>query len=368
VITTVPRARPRPPRCGRSRCRTAAAFLFGAAFLSPASAHAQTGEPVRLVYAAPAGCPTASDFRAQVEARTTRFLPAGASGAARSFAVWIASGAQGARGTLVIREIDGREATREVPGEDCGEVAAALALVVAVAIDADAQTAPIAPPPRPEPPAAPSIALLPMAPPPPPTDASPPRSMARARPPTSRFRLAGGSHVAVTGAVAPDPVVGLQLVADLTRFADQGLTPSVRLSFMRGQSGLTSTQVGRAKFTWLAGRLELCPGTWPGSALSLRAAGAVRFGASPCALLDAGSLRAEGSQTVDAATETRPWVAPGLLGRLQLALFDTLLVEAEVGGTFPLLGYRYYFGPATTVFTVPPAALMGGIGLGVRFP
>jgi hypothetical protein len=366
-MTTVPRARPCLPRRGHSRRGAAAALLFSATCLSAAPTRGQSGEPVRLEFTAPPGCPTASDFRAQVEARATRFQPAGAPFAARSFAVSIATDAQGARGTVVIREIDGREAIRVVPGEDCGEVTAALALVVAVAIDADARTEPVASPLRLEPPLPPSF-MSPLMRPPPLIAAGPSPDLSRGRAPAARFRLAGGTHLGVTGAVAPEAMAGLQLFADVTRFADQGFTPTLRLSFERGQSGLTTTAIGRAQFTWTAGRIEACPGTWPRAALSPSAAGPVRFGASPCALFDAGALTAEGSRTTDAATETRPWLAPGALGRLQLSLFDTLLLEAEIGVTFPLVEYRYYFGPTTTVFTVPRAAPLGGLGLGVRFP
>jgi hypothetical protein len=180
--------------------------------------------------------------------------------------------------------------------------------------------------------------------------------------------VAAGAHLIATGAAAPDPLVGLQILADITRFSDQPLAPTLRLSFLRGQSGLATTPDGDARFTWIAGRLEGCPGTWPRAILSPRAAGPVHVGVSPCALIDLGALTGEGSRTFDAARETRPWVAPGLLARVQLDLFRALLIEAEAGVTFPLLGYRYYFSPTTTVFTVPRAGLFGGLGVGVRFP
>jgi hypothetical protein len=364
-MSQAPHSRVKRATCARW---AAAALLVATSWFSPAAARAQIlGEPVHLSYAAPLGCPTEAEFHALVAARTTHLLRPGATGAARSFTITIDAAPGRARGALVIREASGREATREVPGEDCREVAEALALITAVAIDADARDPAAASPPVPlTPPSAPAIARS--EPPRPAFTAPTPGFSQPRRAAAPYWRLSVGTHLVVTGAVAPDPLFGLQLLADVTLFSDWALAPTFRLSFVRGRSALASTDDGYARFTWLAGRLEVCPSTWPRSAASPRAAGPVRVGISPCALLDLGALTGEGSNTLDAADETRPWVAPGLLGRLQLDLFRALLLEVEAGVTFPLLKYRYYFSPTTTVFTVPTAALFGGLGVGARFP
>ena len=143
----------------------AAGFASLVAFVAfPPRALAVEAEPrpVRIDYVAPASCPDAHDFEAQLRARSARIVVAG--DAKVTVRVRISPRAGQFSGDLALLDGAGSETTRHVDGL-CPDVVAALSLIAAVALDPLAFTAsyPLATalPPPPPPPA-------PVPPPPPP--------------------------------------------------------------------------------------------------------------------------------------------------------------------------------------------------------
>lgn len=353
--------------------RTRAPLVL-AALLVATNARADGTEPIRIQVSAPDGCPGADAFTAEVGARTARARVAAPGEAARSFTVTIVLAGKKAHGTLVIEDPQGAGGHREVSGESCAEVASALALVTALAIDPRASTAarvPIRPPPPPPPPPLPPAPRTPPAPrapePPPPWTAlpwwgpvGPPLPAFPMNPSTARWRLATALRAGATSAIAPGLVPTFSGAIEIARL-DGVLSPALRLSYLQADSGYAPVGGGpqRARFTLVAGRVEICP-------IRLAIFGAIS--AAPCALFEAGALAAVGLSPFAPTAASRPWAAPGLLGRVQIDVFGDAMVEIDGGALFPVVRDTFYFAPSLTAHEVPSAGGFVGGGVGVHFP
>jgi hypothetical protein len=121
--------------------------------------------------------------------------------------------------------------------------------------------------------------------------------------------------------------------------------------------------VGQSTYRWFMGRLDLCPFSMGDDS------GRV----CPCAAVEAGAVRSDGSYTPrDAAPETvpanwLPWFAGLALLRLDLRTLGPAWLEADAGVAFPFTRYGYGFddlsGQRTTVRVIPKAGVLGGIGV-----
>ena len=349
-------------------------FALVASIAIASAAHADVTEPIRVEVMAPDGCPGTDVFVSEVTARTAKARIAAPGEQARSFTVTIELDGKRARGTLVIEDPRGPGASREVSGESCGEVASALALVTALAIDPKAKTAaklppapPRAPPPRPPP------AIVPLTPPraaqpPPPHAPTPwwgpighPLPAAPTTAPAARFRFAIALRGGVASALAPRllPVIGGSI--EIARVDAGVLATTIRLSLLRADSSAELVGPGpqRARFRSTLGRLEGCP---------VRLEIVRRLTALPCVLFEAGAVDADGTSPFAPASATRPWIAPGALGRVQVDVIGDLVVEIEGGAVFPLVRDTFYFAPSLVAYEVPIAGGFVGGGVGVHFP
>lgn len=361
-----------------------------AILLGAAAARADGVEPIRIQFQAPVGCPDSAAFTDQVRARTAKARPAAPGERARTFSVSVTQEPRISKGQLTIEDKQGESAVREVSGQTCTEVVAALALITALAIDPDASTspqAPASPAPLPAPPPAPPRSASPPmtgtgflpAPPPLPAPSSRPRALtiddaiwpplamplpiwippAEAEVDTSRWRAAVGAHLLALGAVAPDLVLGTAVFIDVSRTGAGVLSPTFRLSVLRAASDSIQNEAGVASLGFTAGRLEGCP---------VRLAIEPSFGVSPCALIDAGALRGTGTAGEASAAETRPWVAAGIGGRLQWDVLDFLLIEAEGGLVIPIVRDTFFFEPDVIIHEVPAVGGYLAAGAAIRFP
>lgn len=228
---------------------------------------------------------------------------------------------------------------RNVDGDDCKEVVAAVALILALALDPDADTGPIV---EPAPFAAPRrrAATLP-----------PPK---RARAPAPRWRLNVGATAGLTGGGLPTvhPYFGPRVA--LAREHRGVWAPRAELSsyYARGNN-VTST--GAARLTWWVARLGLCPvelevGEWFALA---------------CATFDAGRLTVQGYAAVDARTSRVLWYGPGAVLRFGWRL-DSFSVALEDGMVVPLAHDRFYFWPDRTAYRISDIAGYIGTVIGVR--
>lgn len=375
----------------------------GALFLSavtlcasgPAAAQkASVIERIRVKYRAPPDCPDRTAFIQQVQARTekARVVEQGASD--RVFWVEVNHEAEGYRGRLVIQ--DDSMAVREVQGDTCPEIVAALGLVTALAIDPKARIEPTPLPPAPpvsgvpEPPPggvfvlpevtdtpALSTAGAPSA--PPPSTHPPPRLSVYGWPwppvgqplpvlpggpdtaPGSSgtsTRLTLGAHAGAMSATTPDIAPHFGAFLELGSSGTAWLRPTLRGSFLFSPSSTTQVgTVGEATIGWLAGRLDGCP------IRGVLADGDVRL--MPCLGVDVGALNVDGVSGGVTQSHTRPWFSGLLFGRAAWTVTEPVVLEAQGGAMAPFVHDEFFFEPNTTAHQVPEIGgfFSGGIGV-----
>jgi hypothetical protein len=300
------------------------ACVLGRARVAPA-------EEIRLVYQAPPGCPDELSFWNELTARS----PAQRTHReARTFTVSLDQGPEGVRGVLAIRERDGRSTLRHVDGATCLETAKALALVAALALEEAAREGAPVPPTSPPP-------LSPVRPPPP----EAPRP----------WSIGAGVHLGASAGAAPAPLIGVPLFVEIAPAPEL----RIRAHLIRAYAEKAIMPDERLDFESTVGRLDAC-------AFQRRFLG--RFTALPCLTLEAGGLRVRASGVDDARDRTRPWVAPGVAGRLAVRAWRALWLEVEGNTTFPLIRDRFYLAPETTIHQVPLVTVGVSAGVAVVFP
>jgi hypothetical protein len=116
---------------------------------------------------------------------------------------------------------------------------------------------------------------------------------------------------------------------------------------------------GGVELTLWSGTAEACP-------MHLPAGARVRL--APCLALEVGQLQASGSRVMPAQRIDRPWLAPGLLTRLELQLFDVLVIELTGEILAPVVRDRFFVNADATVYRTPAVTGGGTLGLGACFP
>lgn len=299
---------------------------------------------LQLRYDAPAACPTAKRFFAQLEARTPLARMAVADEPATALVIVIRTVAGGSTGTLELRAPDGVTSTRDVSAAECEQVVTALALMTALAIDpnasvsADSERAQAA---------APTTHAAPPAAPGPPAQAAASRK-------SLRWEI--GVALEALGGVATDLVLLVRPFVQLEH--DAPWRYAVRVSAARAQA-TAETSAGAAQLTLWAGRLEACP-------LDLEPSAALGFWS--CLALDAGQLQAQGTRVSPAEHVSRPWLAAGGIGRVEFRFLGVLAIELSGELFLPIVRDRFFVGAGTTVHRAPAVAGGAALGLGVRFP
>ncbi len=238
----------------RGLVKWACALALASCFVASTAAAA-----IRVRYSAAAGCPSKSDFEREVRARTA--LASFDDTATRVFDVSVSQSGASFVGRLRASSPSGRATERVVDGETCADVVAALALAGALAIDPNASLAPVA-----------SVQPEPPAPPPPMPEPStpPPRAPDVARPyrivphdvlPVSAvaWRFAVGASADMLTAIAPSPLVGGALYAEVARSPAGLWSPALRVSAAFASSGALDGASPAARFTMTAARVDLCP-------------------------------------------------------------------------------------------------------------
>jgi hypothetical protein len=133
----------------------------------------------------------------------------------------------------------------------------------------------------------------------------------------------------------------------------------LRLGVSWGTGGATK-QSERARFDWLKAVASGCPLGFDIDAVELL----------PCASLEIGGLVGQGrrsSRITSPETNSAPWVAVGLLGRLRAPLTHAVELELEAGPLVPLTRPEFEFHlPNLLVFRPPPVGLWAGLGLGIE--
>ncbi len=341
----------------------------------PAWSQTAPSEPLVVEYHAAAACPSEDFFTAQLLARTTRIrlVPAGAP--ARRAIVTLDLEGSLPLGRLVIQEIDGAESVREVTGDACREVVAALALIAALSVDPNAVTTPVvAPASGPVvasasgpvvasasgPVVAPASGLV-VAPASGPVAAAAPPVISP-KPPAPpgpfpfRFGVAGGLSAAA--GIAPSVLLGGSLSLEMA-YRGVRFVPSLRLGLERSRAArLALVGGGVVDFTRTLGTMSL-------SAVELTAG---PLWIAPTIDVEAGALRAVASHVPGATSASRAFAALGLGARVGLVVLGPIALEASAVAAFPLIRDRFFFEPDVTVARPAPVGAQAGIGLVARLP
>jgi hypothetical protein len=333
----------------RSITAVAASVAATALFVSGPAAAQPDEEPVRLEYHAPPTCDDEAQFFAQVRARAPRMRLARPDERARVFIVEIEQHATLTSARLSVRDADGQTTVRNVETKDCSEAVAALALVAALAVNPRAGAEPK------EAPVPSEVAL------PPPPGAAPQgvthvasaSALARdASPWTWRGGMAGFG----VGAIAPEPLLGARVSAEMVNLASNGVAPSFRVSLGYATHNGFVVEGGTAHFAYAGANAEMCP-------LRLPAAGKLVF--RPCVLADIGLVLANGSDTLNPRSAIRRWADLGTGARLAWMLGRDIGVELDVGCMLPIWRDRFLFG----THSFHRAAWLGGlVALGIMIP
>lgn len=340
-------------------CAAALLLLGRPAHAQSASEASEPESPrYRLLYAAPAGCPDRAAFATGIRARTSRprLVEDDDPGAAIVLRVAIeSSGNESASGRLDLREPDGTEETRSVASRTCGEVANALALVAAVLLDPDAR---VSPEPEAEPPPAPAttpaspVPTSPAVQPKPPPRSEPPRA-----PSPREWRFSGGAGLGGLGGVGPAfaPMAGV--FVEVERAASGALTSAARLN-LDVASTSSDLRSGTQTYEWLGATLRLCPAylTLPG-----------RLRLAPCGALQTAVHRGTTRDVQKPSASVGLWLAPVVAGTLAWDVSSSVALEINGGILFPLRRSRFFLAPDSTIFDVPVAAGMVGLGARIRF-
>jgi hypothetical protein len=308
-------------------------------------------------FTAPEGCGSRADLIARITRRSERIQFEAEPDPPRKLAVVIAAEGDALVATLELEQPSGRRSSRILRASTCDEALEAAALVAAVSLDPTASTAP-----ERELPPPPAVLEPPLA----PVTKAPP-SRAGGAPAERAETLNVGIAAMVVGQAswgpAPSllPGIGFALAVEL----DTGtlFSPLARASYVHSGGGgfNPETGTGQAAFELNQGALELCP---------------VRFGSRkaalfPCPFFTGGRLLAQGSETLEAETHSRPWWVAG--GALLALLRPIGPLELQLSGSvgIPLIRDTFQFAPGEpghVVHEVPGAVFVLGLGAGAVFP
>lgn len=324
-------------------------------------ARADTAAPSdKLHYAAPASCPSRAEFEEQVRARVASGWTAGDT---RHFDVRIVRDAHGVYvGTLTVRGAGREPNEREIRASTCKAVSTSLAVFMSIAL-APTGTEELTPPtsepgvaPDSEVPASPdepsSIAPpVPGAGPSTPSTSSARSPSSTASPPHARWII--GSGFRATYLHAPEAAWGGRLFMDVSRMPTRGgLGAAARLSWGWADFSEHPPRSGEVDFRLRTARLEGCARLEAG-----------RFGLSPCAGLDLGSLTGDTPRLRRASSTTALWTAATGTIRGGVALAPWLSVELEASLLVPFVRPRFEVDePLRTVYRPPAVLFEAGAG------
>ena len=322
------------------------ALLLGAA---PALA-AKPGQPFRLEYWADGGCPDAAEFARQIQTRAPRLRLAEGDEPALGFYAELSERAGTAAGRLTARSDDGREVVREVRGPTCVDVATALALIAALAADPNQ---PVEEEKSKSKASGSAVKRRRI-----PDDELVAQSVEQPDP-KQRWTFGVGVGVGFESSIAPNPGYGLGIVFEAEGYPGSAWRPLISLSALRAVASNTETKGGNVSFDWVTFRLAACPARWPEETpLFIR----------PCGFMDAGFLGGDVENGAASQAQTHPWFALGGFLRTEALVAEVVSFQLDGGITVPLASSSFSAGDNQPVaFEVPPAGLLGRIGLSYRF-
>ncbi len=157
--------------------------------------------------------------------------------------------------------------------------------------------------------------------------------------------------------MAPGLTAGWTALAGVS-FGHRRAAPTVRVGLANAVPQPVAGREGTATFAWVAAVAEACP-----IAVVILSRGR----AWTCATGEYGVVRAAGSDTLNPAAVSRPWVAAGAKIRLSWRLLGPLSVEGSAGGLFAFERDRFTLA-SEDVFETPEVVARATLGLGLDLP
>lgn len=153
---------------------------------------------------------------------------------------------------------------------------------------------------------------------------------------------------------APQPAVASRALIELSWLPKDGsaFAPTAALI-----ATSTTTSTVRSAFGGLALRWQALTGSFCPLVLQLVSNVSLR----PCAGVEVGALRGEGVAIRNAKRIDAPWVALGLSGQADVAVWRNLVLMVEGGMSSPFMRSRFAYSSGAAVFETP--ALGGRVGL-----
>jgi len=298
-----------------------------------------------------------NEFSERVRRRSSRIQLVSEGSGLRTLVIEIVPERDTLQASVRIVEIDGTERARNLKAKDCNEAIDGLALIATVSLDPEAILSP-----PPEPPPEPKQPLKPPPAPPRPPEKKPekpPIPGAKATAAEKSWRFGGGAQGTLLAEVAPRHLYGPSVLAWVEYRTNHWLSPLARLS--------ASTLLSRPELERTLGTARFAVpilGTFDACVVRL---GTESLGLHGCASLLIGSLSAEGDDTDDPQSHTRPFAALGgsLVGVLDLV--GSFQIFADVRAGYAPIRHRFQFAPTDEFFTMPYVPVSAGAGVGVGF-
>ena len=311
---------------------------------------------VRVDYESPTGCPTESSFLREVLQRARHTRLATGSEPARVFRAVTTQESGVFRARLDFIDADSRHVSRDLEGNNCAEVTAALELVTALAID-PLLSNPTPPVDNAESPVGKGSEPKSS---PPWTTAAAPQAAAASQQGERETHRAVPSVGAMLGAVSDVAPSWAGTVSLFSELGSANRSSAARLELSYSASEPTSADAARAAFRLIVGALEGCP--WAGNIVS-----GLRLW--PCAALEAGVFQVDGRSSPRLPSPngiSTLWLATDAVLRAEVDL--SRIVDLEIDGHMrvPWIRNSYvYEHPLIQVFKTPAlgAAIYVGVGL-----
>jgi hypothetical protein len=308
-----------------------------------AEAVAFAASPVPIIYSAPPGCPTATEFDALVTERAKGQSRVAGDEGEVAFIVEIAKDSSGMVGRLR-RRIDGQPGpARTVRTGNCTKVAEALALTISLSLSD--QLVPAASARLPEPRAVTDVDVT---------------SSARAATTGSAWAMGGG--VAATGLLPPEPLPAIALFLEYRWPLRQPAftsDSSIRLTMSGARNDVLKSPTHATFTTWTTD-LDLCPFGSSGSrVLALRL----------CGVGQVGTVEGTGIAINKPRSTRFFWGALGALLRTRLSAGPRFFLELQAGGLAMLRRPAFIFEmPRVSVTTTPLVVWTAALTFGAVVP
>jgi hypothetical protein len=305
---------------------TSAAAVTGTATADP--------EPYTLKYRAAAGCPGEAQLRGDVAAHVRGGLrPSGV-----RLEIQIVAAHGRFQGDLLATDRLGSEDRQVLGGEDCAEIAHALAFLAGVAIELGERRA--------------------VAPPPPPI--APPPSSAPTAPRARAVRFTGGLLGGVMGGLADGPSPTGELVIGVEDARDRRVALGVEAAVLVAGDRPIESPRGSAELSLLGGRLAACPLRLKRWLIDLR----------PCAGVTFGTVWGRATSLANAPSVVERWASAEATAAVRLFLPSGVFAEVEGGAIFPFVrpSYTFQFQPdGQPLYAVPRVTGRASLGAGFGF-